>query len=87
MAVPKNVREKSVILLHLKKIVQRTVSVFAFLMFFAALASSYVSWAVLAIPVLMMVLFFSVNIIVSSEINRLGAGIALEKVSSLLKKI
>lgn len=87
MAVPKNVREKSVILLHLKKIVQRTIAFFAFLMFVAALASSYVSWAVLTIPVLMMVLFFSVNIIVSSEINRLGAGVALEKVSALLKKI
>lgn len=87
MAVPKDVREKSLILNHLKALVQRTITVFAFLMIVAALASIYVSWAVLAIPALMMVLFFSVNIIVSSEINRLGAGIALDKVSSLLKKI
>ncbi|ORM59982.1 hypothetical protein PRCB_10825 [Pantoea rodasii] len=87
MAVPESTRHASIILRHLRKIAKRTVSIFMILMFVAAFLSLFKSWASLAIPALEFVLLFALNMIVGAEINRLGAGLALEKISSLIKKI
>jgi len=87
MAVPQDVRNKSVILSHIKKIVKRTVTLFLVLMIFSASLAGLTPWFSIAIPALLFVLLFAVNLVVSSEINRLGAGLVLEKISNLIKKI
>ena len=87
MAVPEDIRRKSVILIHLRKLVRRTVALFLILMIFSALLSGLIPWLAFAIPALLFVLLFAISLVVGSEINRLGAGLALEKISKLLKKI
>jgi ABC-type multidrug transport system permease subunit len=87
MAVPEDIRRKSVILIHLRKLVKRTVALFLILMIFSALLSGLIPWLAFAIPALLFVLLFAISLVVGSEINRLGAGLALEKISKLLKKI
>ncbi|ORM90093.1 hypothetical protein HA50_26340 [Pantoea cypripedii] len=87
MAVPENARRNSLVLSHLRKIAKRTVNVFLLLMFVSAILSVFKAWAALAIPALEFALLFAVNMIVGAEINRLGAGLALEKISNLIKKI
>lgn len=87
MAVPEKVRSKSLILSHLKKIAQRTVMIFLTLMVIATVCSSVINWLAFGIPLLLFILLFAVNLVVGAEINRLGAGIALEKISKLINKI
>lgn len=87
MAMPEDVRRKSVILSHIRKIVKRTVTLFLVLMILSALLSGLTPWFAFAIPALLLALLFAVNLVVSSEINRLGAGLALDKISKLIKKI
>lgn len=87
MSVPKELRDKSVILGHLKKVACRTASAFLLLMLLTALLSGTYSRLAFAIPLLELVMFFAINLVVGSEINRLGAGLALEKISNLIKKI
>jgi hypothetical protein len=87
MSVPKGLREKSIILKHLRIVVYRTAKIFMLLMLAAALVSGFYSRLAFAIPLLEVMTFFGVNIVVSAEINRLGAGIALEKISKLISKI
>lgn len=87
MAVPDTARRRSVILSHLKKIVKRTVKLFLALMIIATVFSSMINWLAFAIPLLLFILLFAVNLVVGAEINRLGAGIALEKISKLINKI
>lgn len=87
MAVPEAARRQSVILSHLKKIVKRTVKLFLALMIIATVFSSVINWLAFAIPLLLFILLFAVNLVVGAEINRLGAGIALEKISKLINKI
>lgn len=87
MTVPDSLRNKSIILNHLKKVAQRTVTVFLMLMALSALLSGVYSWMAFAIPGLLFILFFAVNLVVGAEINRLGAGLALKKISELINKI
>jgi len=87
MAVPEHARRNSLILSHLRKIAKRTVNFFLLLMFTSAVLSIFKTWAALAIPALEFALLFAVNMTVGAEINRLGAGLALEKISNLIKKI
>lgn len=87
MAVPEDARRKSLILSHLKKVAQRTVFIFLTLMVLATVLSSVINWLAFGIPLLLFILLFAVNLVVSAEINRLGAGIALEKISKLINKI
>ncbi|MES4615579.1 hypothetical protein V2154_23825 [Ewingella sp. CoE-038-23] len=87
MAVPEDIRRKSVILSHLRKLVKRTVALFLILMVFSALLSGLIPWLAFAIPALLFALLFAISLVVGSEINRLGAGLALEKISNLIKKI
>jgi uncharacterized membrane protein len=87
MAVPEDARRKSLVLSHLKKVAQRTVFIFLTLMVLAAVFSGIISWLAFGIPLLLFILLFAVNLVVGAEINRLGAGIALEKISKLINKI
>jgi len=87
MAVPEDARRKSILLSHLKKIAQRTVMIFLTLMVIATVCSSVINWLAFGIPLLLFILLFAVNLVVGAEINRLGAGIALEKISKLINKI
>jgi len=87
MAVPEDIRRKSVILSHLRKLVKRTVALFLILMVSSALLSGLIPWLAFAIPALLFALLFAISLVVGSEINRLGAGLALEKISNLIKKI
>ncbi|WP_455865473.1 hypothetical protein [Pantoea agglomerans] len=87
MSIPKEVRVKSIILSHLRKITKRTVTAFMLLMLIASLLTTFSFWLAFAIPALECVFLFAVSLIVSAEINRLGAGIALEKISKLISKI
>lgn len=87
MAVPDDARRNSLILSHLRDMARRTVMLFIFLMFVSVALSYFTSWIAFAIPGLEFSLLIVVSLVVGMEINRLGAGLALEKVSNLLKKI
>ncbi|PIJ48161.1 hypothetical protein BOM23_24125 [Erwinia sp. OLMDLW33] len=87
MVVPEHARRKSLILRHLRKIAKRTVGVFIFLMIGSAILSGFKAWYGLAIPALEFALLFTINIIIGAEINRLGVGIAVEKMSKLISNI
>ena len=87
MALPEDVRHKSVILNHLKSVVKRTVTFFLVLMIGSSLLAGFISWLAFAVPALLFALLFIVNFMVGAEINRLGAGLALEKISKLIKNI
>ncbi|MGF6477309.1 type III secretory pathway component EscU [Pantoea dispersa] len=87
MAIPESTRHASLILSHLRKIAKRTVTMFLLLMFVAAFLSLFKSWVSLVIPALEFILLFVLNMIIGAEISRLGAGLALEKISHLIKKI
>ncbi|MBK5017675.1 hypothetical protein [Pantoea sp. S62] len=87
LAIPDDVRKKSLLFSHLRKIVFRTIAFFLAFMFLSVILSSFISWFAFGVPVLEFALLFVVNLVVGMEINRLGAGLALEKISSLIKKI
>ncbi|MBN7124694.1 hypothetical protein BSU01_23780 [Erwinia billingiae] len=87
MSVPEGVRRKSVVLNHLASVTRRIVILFLMLMLFSAFLSTISPRYSFAIPALELVLLFFVNFIISAEVNRLGAGLALEKISKLINKI
>lgn len=87
LSLPSNVRNKSLIVSHVSKIVRKSVVAFCSLMIVSSLLSGISVWFALAVPALLLALFVVTSILVSAEINRLGAGMALEKISSLIKKI
>ncbi|WP_028715675.1 hypothetical protein [Pantoea ananatis] len=87
MTIPAEVRVKSLILSHLKRVVQKTVFLFLTCMFISSVTAGFVPWFAFGVPALEFALLFVINIVIGSEVNRLGAGVALEKVSALLKKI
>ncbi|MGC0946826.1 hypothetical protein WKH55_20505 [Pantoea agglomerans] len=87
LAIPNDIRTRSLVIEHLKIITQRTVLFFVIIMLMATLLSAFSTWLAFAVPALEFALLFAVNIIVGMEINRLGAGLALEKISNLIKKI
>ncbi|WP_261643061.1 hypothetical protein [Erwinia mallotivora] len=86
-SVPVEVRKKSIILNHLKEITARIVKVFISLMICSVILTPISPWFTFAIPGLLLVLMFATGLIVGAEINRFGTGMALEKISGLLKKI
>lgn len=86
-AIPKCLREKSLLIKHLKSVTKRTIYFFIALMLLASILSIYYSRAAFAIPALEFAMFFGISVVIGSEVNRLGAGIALEKISNLIKKI
>lgn len=87
LTFPEDVRSKSILLKHLGKITSRTVSLFVFLMMCSVVLAAISPWFSFAIPALLLSMLFAMGIIIGSEINRLGSGIALEKISNLIKKI
>lgn len=84
--VPEDVRKNSLILNHLQKITVRVVKFFIFMMFLSLVLAAFNPLFTFAIPALLFVMIFAMGFIVGSEINRFGTGLALEKVSSLIKK-
>jgi len=87
MAVPNEIRGKSLVINHLKSVARRTVIFFLFLMVVSSLLAALTPWFAGAIPLLLFIMMFVVNLVVGAEINRLGAGLALEKISKLINKI
>ncbi|MFD3227291.1 hypothetical protein [Rahnella aceris] len=87
LAIPESIRRRSVVMTHLRKVTKRTIGFFLILMLVATFLSGYSTWFAFSITGLLFSLLFIVNIIVGSEINRLGAGLAIEKISKLVKKI
>jgi len=87
MSVPEEIRRSSKILSHLRSVVSRTVTIFLSIMLISALIAGFYSRAAFLIPLLEFLLIFAVNIVVGSEINRMGAGFAIEKMSAFIKKI
>ena len=87
LTISNEVREKSLVLRHLKKVVKKVVVFFLGVMLLSTLLCAFIHWLAFGVPASEAALFFIVNIVVGMEINRLGAGVALEKVSNLLKKI
>lgn len=79
--------KKSLLFSHLRKIVFRTVFFFLTMMLVSVILSSFISWFAFGVPALEFAMLFIVNLIIGMEINRLGAGLALEKISNLIKKI
>lgn len=87
LSIPKSVRDDSLILLHLKRIVLKVIYFFLFLIGSLALCSSFFHLALYLIPALEFALIFVVNMIVGMEINRLGVGSVLNKMAGIIKKI
>ncbi|MCH9300010.1 MULTISPECIES: hypothetical protein [Pantoea] len=86
-SIPKDVRENSVVLNHLKKTATKTVVFFITLMIFSTVLSAYSTWFAFSITGLLFALLMIGNLLIGLEINRLGAGVALEKIFIFLKKI
>jgi len=87
LSLPSSIRNESLIVSHLGKIVRKSVITFCLLMIMSCLLSGISVWFAIAVPALLLALFVITSILVSAEINRLGAGLALEKISNLIKKI
>lgn len=87
LSIPLEVKRSSIVITHLKNVVKRMVISFFIALFIFSLLSWVSPWFAVAIPVMQLVFLFVVNIVVSSEINRLGIGLALEKFSTLINKI
>ncbi|MEG3126671.1 hypothetical protein SC171_16640 [Pantoea cypripedii] len=87
LTLSEELRKKSLILNHLRKVVQKTVVFFLVIMILSAILSGFVSWLAFGVPAAELALFFIVNLVVGMEMNRLGAGLALEKISNLIKNI
>jgi hypothetical protein len=87
LTLPKDVRNKSIILQHLHKVTSRTITLFIFLMVCSVLLAAMSPWFSFAIPALLLIMMFAMGIAIGSEVSRLGSGMALEKISNLIKKI
>ncbi|WP_416414471.1 hypothetical protein [Pantoea sp. App145] len=87
LTLSEELRKKSLILNQLRKVVQKTVVFFLVIMILSAILSGFVSWLAFGVPAAELALFFIVNLVVGMEMNRLGAGLALEKISNLIKNI
>ena len=87
LAVPEDIRQKSLLLSHFKLLAKRTILLFLKLMVAAIFLSGVSTWFAFAISGLLFALLFIVSLIVGSEINRLGVGIVVDKISSLVKSI
>lgn len=87
LTLSEELRENSLVLRHLRKVVKRTVALLLVIMLISAILSGFISWLAFGVPAAELALFFIVNLVVGMEINRLGAGLALEKISSVIKKI
>lgn len=87
LAIPESFRENSLVVKHLSKLAKRTVSFFMILMMISTLLSFYSTWFAFAVTGLLFALLFTINLVVGAEINRLGAGIAIDKISKLVSKI
>ncbi|KMV67975.1 hypothetical protein WB66_23245 [bacteria symbiont BFo1 of Frankliniella occidentalis] len=87
LAIPERVRDRSLVIQHLKKVAKRTIKIFLILMLVATILSGYSSWFAFSITGLLFAQLFIVNLVIGAEINRLGAGIVVEKISNLVSKI
>jgi hypothetical protein len=87
LTVSDDVRSKSVILTHLQKLTVRIVKVFMLMMLVSVMLASTSPLFTFAIPVILLAMLFAIGLIVGAEINRLGTGLALEKISNLIKSI
>lgn len=87
VTIPQEVREKSVLVQHMVKLVRKSVMTFFILIGLAACFTALEPALIFAIPVGTFIFLFVINIVISLEINRLGMGPALEKLSALVKKI
>lgn len=87
LTIPEGVRAKSILFSHLRKLARRTVALFLLLMVSAALLAGFKPWLAFGVPALEVALLFVLNLVIGSEVNRLGAGLLMEKVSTLIKNI
>ncbi|HAU5565808.1 TPA: hypothetical protein JD264_18625 [Serratia fonticola] len=87
LTIPEETRARSLVIEHLKKLAYRIVIFFATLMLISTFLSCYSTWFAFGVPALEFALLFAVNMVVGVEINRLGAGLVIEKISNLIKKI
>lgn len=87
LTLPEDVRTKSIILQHLSNIAIKTISSFIFLMISSVFLASISPWFTFAVPALLLIMMFFLGFIIGSEVNRLGSGMALEKISKLISKI
>lgn len=87
MTIPFSVREKSLLVKHLTRLVRRVVIIFFVFIGIAAFLTALQPLLSFAIPGAMFVFLFVINLIISLEINRLGMGPVLEKMNKMLSKI
>ena len=87
LTLPEDVRSKSIILQHLHRVTRTTISLFICLMVGSVVLATISPWFSFAIPALLLIMMFALGIVIGSEVSRLGSGIALEKISQLIKKI
>lgn len=87
LAIPESFRKRSLVVKQLRKVVKRTVGFFVLLMVISTLLSFYSTWFAFAVPGLLFCMLFIINLVVGAEISRLGAGIAVDKISKLISKI
>ena len=87
LSIPKAAREESIIISHLMRVFKRVTLIFVMLSLLSAFFSGLYPRLSFAIPAIEFIYFFVVSFFVASELNRLGAGFLLNKVSGIIKKI
>jgi len=87
LTIPEDIRNKSIIIARLKKIVIKAGRFFLICHFALALFTCFFRDAIYGMPVLVILSFFITQSIISAEIGRYGIAPAMEKMVSLARKI
>lgn len=87
LSIPKEVRQKSLIISRLKKTAAKMAVITAGCNFVLAIISLFYSAAICAAPIMLLVTFLVMQGVMSAEITRYGMSTVIGKVSKLLKKI
>lgn len=87
LSIPEKAREESLLISHIRSVVKRISIGFITLNVFFILFSGVAPILVYATPLSTFLLLFTFGLVVSAEINRLGIGPVMVKLSELVKKI
>ncbi|MEA9392707.1 hypothetical protein SJI19_19565 [Acerihabitans sp. TG2] len=87
MTIPSDIRNKSLVMKHIRGLIKKTILIFISLICLVTVFTGVVPALTFAVPGITFVFLFAINIVVSVEVNRLGMGPMMEKISKLIKKI
>lgn len=87
LSIPEGVREQSLLIGHIRNVVKRILMGFVTINVIFILLSGMAPILVFATPLTTFLLLFTFGLVVSAEINRLGMGPVMDKLSGLVKKV